>query len=76
MIVETSFTEKLSFVEYRDNCFFAMFGCNGKFYTTLFNEKDRIGDFTLHADVLIFLIIHRRSSSSDLHKGIVSRISA
>ena len=39
MIVETGFSEKLSFVEYRDNGFLAMFGSDGKFYTTLSMKK-------------------------------------
>src|SRR5450432_2553926 len=74
MIVETGFTEKLSFVEHRNNGFLAMFGCDGKFYATLFDEEHRISDFTLDVDVLIFPIIYGRSSSADLHKRIVRRM--
>jgi hypothetical protein len=71
MIVKTSLTKKLPFVEYCNDSFLAVLRRNGNLHATLLDEKDRVCDLALLEDELVFLVICGGPSVPNLREQLV-----
>jgi hypothetical protein len=71
LTLEASLAKKLSFVQYPDDGFLAMFGRDGEFDATRLYEEDRVRDFALQKDILLVPIILGGSADSSFRDQLV-----
>jgi hypothetical protein len=69
--VKARVSEKLSWLRYSKQSFYALFGCGAELYATILNEEHKVSVFAFAEDFLIVFVAGGGSASADLYEQAV-----